>query len=111
ARSPAPEPHEAHRACSHRREGRGARDHARGRQARRPPKADRSHRGAVPVLRPGEGEAALLIESLSAEQVEAFERDGFLIVEEGLVSKRGLELLENRYVKLFEGEYETGIRP
>jgi len=33
------------------------------------------------------------------------------VVEEGLVSERGLELLQERYLKLFEGEYETGIRP
>jgi len=52
-----------------------------------------------------------VIESFTTEQVAAFERDGFLIVEEGLVSERGLELLRERYLKLFDGEYETGIRP
>ena len=52
-----------------------------------------------------------MIDSFTAEQVEAFHRDGFLIVEEGLVSERGLELLRERYVPLFHGEYETGIRP
>jgi ectoine hydroxylase-related dioxygenase (phytanoyl-CoA dioxygenase family) len=52
-----------------------------------------------------------MIESFTAEQVAGFERDGFLIVEQGLVSDRGLELLQERYLKLFEGEYETGIRP
>ncbi len=41
----------------------------------------------------------------------AFDRDGFLIVEEGLVSERALELLRERYERLFEGEYETGIKP
>jgi ectoine hydroxylase-related dioxygenase (phytanoyl-CoA dioxygenase family) len=34
-----------------------------------------------------------------------------VIVEEGLVSERALEALRERYLKLFEGEYETGIRP
>jgi len=52
-----------------------------------------------------------MTESFTPEQVEAFERDGFLIVEEGLVPERGLELLQERYLRLFEGEYETGIRP
>ena len=52
-----------------------------------------------------------MVESFTAEQVEAFRHDGYLVVEEGLVPERGLELLQERYVKLFEGEYETGIRP
>ena len=52
-----------------------------------------------------------MVDSFTAEQVEAFRHDGFLVVEEGLVSERGLELLQERYLKLFEGEYETGIRP
>ncbi|MDQ2984329.1 MAG: phytanoyl-CoA dioxygenase family protein [Actinomycetota bacterium] len=43
--------------------------------------------------------------------VEAFERDGFVIVEEGLVPEPALELLRARFLKLFEGAYETGIRP
>ncbi|MDQ3381718.1 MAG: phytanoyl-CoA dioxygenase family protein [Actinomycetota bacterium] len=51
------------------------------------------------------------IRTLTSEQVEAFERDGFLIVEEGLVSESALELLRERYLRLFDGEYETGIRP
>jgi ectoine hydroxylase-related dioxygenase (phytanoyl-CoA dioxygenase family) len=50
-------------------------------------------------------------DSFTSEEIEAFNRDGFLIVEEGLVFERGLELLRERYVPLFEGEYETGIRP
>ena len=52
-----------------------------------------------------------MIDSFSSEQIGSFGRDGFLIVEEGLVSERGLELLRERYAQLFEGEYETGIRP
>jgi ectoine hydroxylase-related dioxygenase (phytanoyl-CoA dioxygenase family) len=54
---------------------------------------------------------ASLTEAFTAEQVDAFERDGFLIVEEGLVSEQALELLRERYLRLFDGEYETGIRP
>ena len=52
-----------------------------------------------------------MIETFAAEQVESFKRDGFLVVEDGLVTERGLELLRERYVPLFDGEYETGIRP
>src|SRR5439155_356633 len=44
-------------------------------------------------------------------QVEAFERDGFLIVEEGLVAPGALEPLRERFLRLFDGEYETGIKP
>ena len=52
-----------------------------------------------------------MIESFTHEQLDAFGRDGFVIVDEGLVSDHGLELLRERYLPLFEGEYETGIRP
>jgi hypothetical protein len=54
---------------------------------------------------------AHVLESLSQAQVEAFDRDGFLIVEEGLVPPGALELLRERFLRLFEGEYETGIKP
>ncbi len=52
-----------------------------------------------------------MIESFTPEQIDAFGRDGFLILEEGLVSELGLELLRERYLQLFEGEYQTGMRP
>jgi ectoine hydroxylase-related dioxygenase (phytanoyl-CoA dioxygenase family) len=52
-----------------------------------------------------------VVDSFTPEQVEAFRRDGFLVVEEGLVSQRALGLLQERYERLFDGEYETGIRP
>ena len=52
-----------------------------------------------------------MVEAFTPEQVEAFQRDGFLIVEDGLVSDHALERLRERYLRLFEGEYETGIRP
>ena len=52
-----------------------------------------------------------MIERFTDEQRDAFGRDGFLIVEEGLVSDKALELLRERYVRLFDGEYETGIKP
>jgi ectoine hydroxylase-related dioxygenase (phytanoyl-CoA dioxygenase family) len=49
--------------------------------------------------------------SFSAAEVEAFRRDGFLIVEEGLVPERALEPLRERFLRLFDGEYESGIKP
>ena len=52
-----------------------------------------------------------MVESFTSEQVDAFHRDGFIVLEEGLVTRRGLELLRERYLKLFDGEYETGMRP
>ena len=52
-----------------------------------------------------------MIETFAAEQVESFKRDGFLVVEDGLVSEHGLEMLRARYTLLFDGEYETGVRP
>lgn len=52
-----------------------------------------------------------MVDAFTPEQVEAFRRDGFLIVEDGLASASALELLRERYLRLFDGEYETGIRP
>ena len=51
------------------------------------------------------------VESFTSDQVEAFHRDGFLIVEEGLISEPALERLRSRYERLFDGDYETGIAP
>ena len=55
-------------------------------------------------------EVAAAVERFTDEQVESFWRDGFLIVE-GLIADRALERLRERYLPLFDGEYETGIRP
>ena len=52
-----------------------------------------------------------MLESFAPEQVEAFRSDGFLIVEEGLVSPSALDRLRERYEPLFQGVYETGIKP
>jgi len=52
-----------------------------------------------------------MIDAFTPEQVETFHRDGFLTVEEGLVSPNALELLRERYLRLFDGTYETGIKP
>ena len=52
-----------------------------------------------------------MIESWNPEQLEAFERDGFLIVEEGFIEPEAIELLRERFDRLFAADYETGIRP
>ena len=51
------------------------------------------------------------VERFSEERIASFHRDGFLIVEDGLVSEKALELLRERYLRLFDGEYETGVKP
>lgn len=52
-----------------------------------------------------------MIESWSAEQLAAFEQDGFLIVEEGFVEVETIERLRESFDRLFAADYETGIRP
>nr|MBA3375171.1 phytanoyl-CoA dioxygenase family protein [Actinomycetota bacterium] len=52
-----------------------------------------------------------MTDAFTPEEVATFERDGFLIIEEGLASEAALEGLRERYLRLFEGEYETGIKP
>jgi ectoine hydroxylase-related dioxygenase (phytanoyl-CoA dioxygenase family) len=51
------------------------------------------------------------MERWSEDQLESFHRDGFVIVEEGFVDDRTVEQLRERFEPLFEGRYETGIRP
>src|ERR671910_2003289 len=50
-------------------------------------------------------------DDVSDEQVESFRRDGFLIIEEGLVSMAAVEILRARFAALFDGDYATGIAP
>jgi ectoine hydroxylase-related dioxygenase (phytanoyl-CoA dioxygenase family) len=50
-------------------------------------------------------------DDVTDEQVESFRRDGFLIVEEGLLSDATIDVLRERFAALFEGEYATGISP
>src|SRR5262249_41662173 len=94
---------------------RGDRHRGRGREARRVSEADPGDRRAFPVLRPGQDAAAhlmpALVEALTAEQVGAFDRDGFVIVEEGLVAAAAPASLRAGLVRLFDGEYETGVKP
>jgi ectoine hydroxylase-related dioxygenase (phytanoyl-CoA dioxygenase family) len=52
-----------------------------------------------------------VVAEFTREQVEAFGRDGFVIVEAGLLSEKALTALRERYLPLFDGTYETGIKP
>jgi hypothetical protein len=44
-----------------------------------------------------------LTEDWTSEQREAFDRDGFLIVEEGFIDDVTVELLRERFDRLFAG--------
>jgi ectoine hydroxylase-related dioxygenase (phytanoyl-CoA dioxygenase family) len=52
-----------------------------------------------------------MIEQWTEDQLDAFERDGFLVVEEGYLDESSVSILRERFDRLFAGEYETGIRP
>ena len=52
-----------------------------------------------------------MIENWSGDQVEAFDRDGFLIVEKGFVDDDAIERLRAGFDRLFAGDYDRGIRP
>ena len=52
-----------------------------------------------------------IFDDVTDEQVESFRRDGFLIIEEGLVSMPAVEVLRERFAALFDGDYATGIAP
>jgi ectoine hydroxylase-related dioxygenase (phytanoyl-CoA dioxygenase family) len=52
-----------------------------------------------------------MIESWDIEQLDAFGREGFLIVEAGFIDAETIARLRERFDLLFAGEYETGIRP
>ena len=47
----------------------------------------------------------------SSEQLEAFERDGFVVVPEGFIDDETVAELRERFEPLFAGRYDTGIRP
>ena len=51
------------------------------------------------------------MDSLTASQRAGFDRDGFLIVEQGFVADDRLAALRERFDAIFRQEYETGIRP
>jgi len=51
------------------------------------------------------------VESWSSEQLGRFDRDGFIVLEEGFIHADTVALLRERFEPLFAGRYETGIRP
>jgi len=51
-----------------------------------------------------------VIERWEKEQLEAFRRDGFLLVDD-LIDPETVEALRGRFEPLFAGRYESGIRP
>lgn len=52
-----------------------------------------------------------MTEQWSAEQLERFHRDGFVVVDGAFVEPTVVARLRERFEPLFAGEYETGIRP
>jgi 2-oxoglutarate-dependent dioxygenase len=64
---------------------------------------------------PGRGTPRALdsraVDAWREDQLEAFERDGFVVVEEGFIDDETIERLRERFDRLFAGDYETGIRP
>ncbi|MFM8883304.1 MAG: phytanoyl-CoA dioxygenase family protein [Solirubrobacterales bacterium] len=52
-----------------------------------------------------------MIEDFTEEQVEQFDREGFLIIEEGFIDDDAVETLRERFDLLFAGDYQPGIKP
>ena len=52
-----------------------------------------------------------MIDGWTDDHLAAFDRDGFLIVEEGFIDDAAVELMRERFDLLFAGDYATGIRP
>ena len=52
-----------------------------------------------------------MIDGWTDDHLAAFDRDGFLIVEEGFIDDAVVELMRERFDRLFAGDYATGIRP
>ena len=52
-----------------------------------------------------------MLDGFTDDQLESFNRDGFPIVEEGLLSDGTIEVLRKRFAALFAGDYATGIAP
>ncbi|CAN5326103.1 hypothetical protein BH18ACT14_BH18ACT14_03060 [soil metagenome] len=52
-----------------------------------------------------------MIDGWTDAHLAAFDRDGFLIVEEGFIDDAAVELMRERFDLLFAGDYATGIRP
>jgi ectoine hydroxylase-related dioxygenase (phytanoyl-CoA dioxygenase family) len=52
-----------------------------------------------------------MIDRRTDDHLAAFDHDGFLIVEEGFIDDAAVELMRERFDRLFAGDYVTGIRP
>src|SRR6476620_4609702 len=49
--------------------------------------------------------------AFTPDQLEAFNRDGFLVIEEGFISDAQVERMRARFDAIYRAEYETAIRP
>ena len=47
-----------------------------------------------------------MIDRWADEHLQDFDRDGFLVVQEGFVDDATVERLRGRFERLFEGDYE-----
>src|ERR1043165_4532617 len=54
---------------------------------------------------------AMVLTEFTPDQVEAFDRDGFLVIEEGYISDDQVERMRERFDAVYREGYETGIRP
>ena len=54
---------------------------------------------------PATAASQAVLEDVSDEQVERFQEDGFLIIEEGFLSDGTIEVLRERFAALFDGDY------
>src|ERR671934_262911 len=55
--------------------------------------------------------AAPMLDDLTDDQRAAFDRDGFLVIEEGFISDERVERMRERFEAIYREEYQTGIRP
>ena len=53
----------------------------------------------------------MTMEQWNVEQLDAFERDGFVVIDEGFLDDDTVAELRERFEPLFDGRYESGIRP
>lgn len=52
-----------------------------------------------------------MIDSFEQQHIDAFNEDGFLVIEQGFISQEAIDQLRTRFDRLFDEEYETGIKP
>ncbi len=62
-------------------------------------------------LTSGNPDMLVVSADLTREHVNRFARDGFLIIAEGFISPRAVEILRDRFQRVFDGEYKTGVKP